>query len=59
MKHCVIRRRYFKEVMGEIIALSQAGYKARWSCKKEGTQWKATSTTPIAFSVGQLERAVA
>lgn len=59
MKHCVIRHRHFSEVMAEIIALARAGYKARWSCKKEGTQWKATSTTPIAFSVGQLERAVA
>ena len=59
MKHCVIRHRHFKAVMGKIMALSQAGYKARWSCKKEGAQWKATSTTPIAYSVAQLERAVA
>ncbi len=59
MKHCVIRHRHFKAVMGEILALSQAGFKARWSCKKANGQWTATSTRPIAYSVEQLERAVA
>ncbi len=59
MKHCVIRHRHFSEVMAEIIALARAGYKARWSCKKDGTQWKATSTTPIAFSIEELQGAAA
>ncbi len=58
MKHCVIRHRHFSKVMAKIIALARAGYKARWSCKKEGTQWKATSITPIAFSLEQLQEAM-
>lgn len=59
MKHCIIRHRHFKSVMSEIMALSQAGFKARWSCKKDNGVWKATSTTPIAYSLDELQRAVA
>ena len=59
MKHCVISRRHFKTIMAEIIALSKAGFKTRWVCKKSDGQWTATSTQPIAHSVEQLQRAVA
>ncbi len=59
MKHCVIRHRHFKAVMAAIVALAEAGYKVRWSCKKEGNTWKAISITPIAYSLEQLHEAVA
>lgn len=59
MKHCVFRRRHFKDIMSEILTLSKAGFKTRWRCKKNGDQWEATSTQPIASSVEQLQRAVA
>ena len=59
MKHGVIRHSHFSKVMGEIIALSEKGVKARWSCKKANGQWTATSTTPIAYSIEQLQGAVA
>ncbi|WP_067517905.1 hypothetical protein [Endozoicomonas ascidiicola] len=59
MKHCVITHRHFKAVMAEIMTLAKAGYQSRWRCKKVGNQWEATSTTPIAYSVEQLQRAVA
>ena len=59
MKHCVIRHPHFKAVLGKILALSQAGFNSRWCCKKVDNEWTATSIKPIAYSVKQLEKAVA
>ena len=59
MKHCVIRHPHFKTVLGKILALSQAGFKSRWCCKKANGEWTATSTIPIAYSLEQLQEAVA
>ena len=58
MKRCTIRHNTLKTVTANIQALAQAGFETLWTLKKSQGQWIATSNSPIAYSLDQLQRAV-
>lgn len=59
MKRCTIRHDTLQTVVGYIQALTQAGFKSMWTLKKSQGQWIATSNSPIAYSLDQLQRTMA